>query len=120
MRIRVAAAAVGAGITVFLVVAVAVIELVNVEFSALVGLSVGLLAGAVVAVVVAVRHDELAPAARYVVDAAAGFGLTVVALFAISYVNLAALRQALSTDVTVGVAVLVAVLTALASWRTTP
>jgi hypothetical protein len=117
MRIRVAAAAVGVGITVFLVVAVAVIELVNVEFSALVGLPVGLLAGGAVAVVVAVRYDELAPAARYVVDAAAGFGLTVIALLAISYVNLAGLRPALSTDVTVGIAVSVAALAALASWR---
>jgi hypothetical protein len=118
MNKRSVAVAVGAGVTVFLVVAVAVIELLHVEFSALVGLPVGLLGGAGVAVVVAVRYDALAPPVRYAVDAAAGFGLAVVALLAVGYVNLAGLRIALSTDVTVGIAVVVAALTALASWRT--
>lgn len=91
----------------------------NVEFSALVGLPAGLLAGSAAAVVVAVRYDALAPPARYAVDAAAGFGIAVVAVLAVSYVNLAGLRSLLSTDVTVGIAILVAALAALASWRTT-
>lgn len=118
MNMRIAGTAVGAGITVFLVVVVAIIELLNVEFSALVGLPVGLLAGTAVAVVVAARYDALAGPARYTVDAAAGFGFAVVALLAVSYVNLAGLRSELSTDVTVVIAILAAALTALASWRT--
>jgi len=118
MNKRSVAAAVGAGTTVFLVTAVAVIELLHVEFSALVGLPVGLLAGAGVAVVVAARYDVLASPVRYAVDAAAGFGLAVVVLLAVGYVNAAGLRAVLSTDVTVGIAVVVAAFTALASWRT--
>lgn len=119
MNMRAASAAVGAGIAVFLVVAVAVIELLNVEFSAIVGLPVGLVVGAAVATFVATQYDALAGPARYAVDAAAGFGLALVALLAVSYVNLAGLRSELSTDVTVGIAVLVALLAALASWRMT-
>jgi hypothetical protein len=118
MDSRAAGVAVGAGITGFLVVAVAVIELLNVEFSALVGLPVGLLAGAAVAVGVVARYDSLVGPARHAVDAAAGFGLAVAVLLAVSYVNLAGLRSELSTDVTVGVALLAAALTAVASWRT--
>jgi len=118
MSKRSVAAAVGAGITVFLVTAVAVIELFDIEFSALVGLPVGLLAGAGVAVVVAARYDALASTVRYAVDAVAGFGLAVVALLAVSYVNVAGLRAVLSTDVTVGIAVVIAAFAALASWRT--
>ena len=51
--------AIGAGITVFLVVAVAVIELIAFEFSALIGLPVGLLAGIAVAVVIFVKYDDV-------------------------------------------------------------
>lgn len=119
MDTRAAGAAVGLGITVFLVVAVAIIELLNVEFSALVGLPIGLLAGAAVAIVVAVQYDSLAGPARYAVDAGAGFGFAVVVVLAVRYVNLAGLRSELSTGVTVGIAVLAAALAALASWRTT-
>ncbi|WP_424005511.1 hypothetical protein ACOZ4I_19295 (plasmid) [Haloarcula salina] len=108
---------IGAGITVFLVVAVTVIELLNVEFSALVGLPVGLLAGVAVTIVVAIRYDVLGGPARYAVDAAAGFGFAVVALLAVSYVDLAGLRSELSTDVTVGIALLAAASAALVSWR---
>jgi N6-adenosine-specific RNA methylase IME4 len=115
---RVGGATVGAGITAFLVVSVAVIEFVNVEFSALLGLPAGLLAGATVAVVVAAQYDTLADPVRYAVDAATGFGFAVVTLLAVRYVNLAGLRTELSTGVTVGIALLAAVLAALASWRT--
>jgi hypothetical protein len=118
MSRRAAAAAVGAGVTTFLAVAVAVIELLHVEFSALVGLPVGLLVGAATAVVVTARYDALAPPARYAVDAAAGFGFAVVAVLAVSYVNFAGLRSELSTDVTVGAAAVAAALAAVASWLT--
>lgn len=118
MKRRSVAAAVGTGITVFLVVAVTIIELLNVEFSAIVGLPAGLVAGAAVAVLVSARYETLNAPAGYAVDAAAGFGLAILALLVVSYIDLAGLRSELSADVTVMVGVLVAALTALASWRT--
>lgn len=51
--------AVGAGITMFLVVTVLVIELLAVEFSAIVGVPLGLLAGLVVTIGLAVSFDSL-------------------------------------------------------------
>lgn len=114
MNPRRALSALGAGVTTFLVVAVAVIELLAVEFSALVGLPVGLVAG----IAVAARYDRLDAAPRYVVDAVAAFGLAVVAVQAVSYVDLAGLRSMLSTGVTVAVAVVAAVVAAVASWFT--
>ncbi len=116
MNSRTILSALGAGITTFLVVAVAVIELLPFEFSALVGLPVGLLAGGAVFAAVAVRYDEASAALRYAADAAAGFGLAVVVLQAMSYVNLAGLRSTLSVDVTVAVAVVAGVLATVVSW----
>ncbi|MCD2203485.1 hypothetical protein [Halobacterium sp. KA-6] len=116
MHSRTVLSALGAGITTFLVVAVAVIELLPFEFSALVGLPVGLLVGGAVFAAVAARYDEAAPVLRYAVDAAAGFGLAVVVLQAVSYVNLAGLRSALSVDVTVAVAAFAGVIATVASW----
>lgn len=118
MSRRATAAAVGAGVTTFLAVVVAVVELLHVEFSALVGLPAGLVAGAATAVVVTARYDALGPPARYAVDAAAGFGFAVAVVLAVRYVNLVGLRSAVSTDVTLGVAVVAAALAAVASWLT--
>jgi hypothetical protein len=116
MNSRRVAAALGAGVAVFLVVAVAVIELLAFEFSALVGLPVGLAAGAGVALLVSLRYPEFGREARAAVDAAAGFGVAVLAVQAVSYVNLAGLRSALSTDLTVVVAAVAAVVVGAASW----
>jgi|AntRauTorcE11898_2_1112593.scaffolds.fasta_scaffold01502_5 ABC-type antimicrobial peptide transport system permease subunit len=80
--------AIGAGITVFLVVAVAVIELLAFEFSALIGLPVGLLAGIAVAVVIFVKYDDVSAVLQWVATALAGFGYGIVAAFGASYVNL--------------------------------
>lgn len=118
MSERATAAAVGTGVTTFLAVAAAVIVVVQVEFSALVGLPVGLAAGAAAAVMVAARYDTADPPARYAADAAAGFGFAVGVVLAVRYVNLAGLRPDLSTDVTVGVALVAAALAAVASWQT--
>lgn len=118
MRGRTVAAAVGSGITAFPVVAVAVIELRTVEFSALVGLPVGFVAGATTAVLVATRYQGLARSERAAVDAGAGFGVVVVTALAVSYVNLAGLRSALSVSVVAGAGILGAALAALASYRT--
>jgi hypothetical protein len=88
MNTRRAITALGTGITVFLVVAAAVIEFLAFEFSALIGLPVGLLAGIVAAVVVGLKHDEMSNTLRWVVAAIAGFGYGILATFAASYVNL--------------------------------
>jgi hypothetical protein len=116
MNTRVTVAATGAGATAFLVVAVAVVELLPVEFSALVGLPAGVLAGGAVLVLIGTRYDRLRGASRYAVDAAAGFGVAVFVVQAVRYVNLAGLRSALTLESTAGVAVLAAVLAALVSW----
>lgn len=80
--------ALGAGITGFLVVAVAVIELLAVEFSAIIGLPLGLLAGIGVAVVVFLKHDESSDVLRWLAAALAGFGYGILATVGASYVNL--------------------------------
>jgi hypothetical protein len=88
MKARRAITAVGTGITVFLVVAAVVIESMDFEFSALLGLPVGLLAGIVAVVVVVLKHDDLSDSLRWVTVATAGFGYGILATFAASYVNL--------------------------------
>lgn len=51
-------------------------------------------------------------------DAGAGFGVVVVTALAVSNVNLAGLRSALSVSVVAGAGILGAALAALASYRT--
>lgn len=80
--------AIGAGITAFLVVAVAVIELLTVEFSAIIGLPIGLVTGLVVAVVVFLQHDDGSDTLRWLAAALAGFGYGLIATVGASYVNL--------------------------------
>nr|WP_254922186.1 hypothetical protein [Halorubrum sp. Ea8] len=74
--------------TVFLVVAVAVIELLAFEFSALIGLPIGLLAGIAVAVVILLKHNDVSDVLRWVAAALAGFGYGITVTFAATYVNL--------------------------------
>lgn len=88
MKARRPITAIGAGITVFLVVAVAVIELLTFEFSALIGLPIGLIAGIAVAVVIFLKHDDISDALQWVAAALAGFGYGIIATSAASYVNL--------------------------------
>lgn len=98
---RSVAVAFGTGITTFLVVAVLVIELLAFEFSALVGLPVGVVAGAVAVVVVLLTHDDLGDPLRWAVAAAAGFGYGIAVVLAARYVNLVDVGFA----ATVGIAV---------------
>lgn len=91
---------IGAGITSFLVVAVIVIELLDTEFSAIVGLPVGLLVGVVVVVGLWLRVDESSPGVRRAVAAYAAFGIVVLALSALRYVNVG--RDLLTFEVVVG------------------
>jgi hypothetical protein len=88
MNARRAITALGSGITVFLVVAAAVIEVLDFEFSALIGLPIGLIAGIVAVVVVILTHDDISDSLRWGIAAVAGFGYGILATVAASYVNL--------------------------------
>ncbi|WP_135828435.1 hypothetical protein [Halorussus halobius] len=100
MDVRKLFTAVGAGITSFLLVAVLVIELLNMEFSAIIGLPVGLLAGVVVFVGLWIGGDELSLGMRRAATAYAVFGLALLVLFALRYVNIG--RGVLTSEVIVG------------------
>jgi len=93
-------AAVGAGATTFLLVAVPVVELLDIEFSALVALPLGLLAGLAASVGVGVSFTALRPARRRALAAYAAFGPTVLLVLALAYVNVG--RDLFTVDVAVG------------------
>jgi hypothetical protein len=92
--------AIGAGITTFLLVAVSVIELLDMEFSAIIGLPVGLLVGVVVFVGLWIRGDELSLGVRRAATAYAVFGIGLLVLLSLRYVNIG--RGVLTFDVVVG------------------
>ena len=87
-RLPVGLAAVGAAVTTALVVTVAGIELLELEFGALVALPMGALAGLLVLAAVAVTADGLSPPARRALFAYAAFGPTVLSTLAFAYVNI--------------------------------
>jgi hypothetical protein len=91
---------IGAGVTSFLLVAVLVIELLNFEFSAIIGLPAGLLVGVAVAVGLWIRGDEFSHGVRRIVAAYAAFGMAVLLLFTFRYVNIG--RSVLTFEVVVG------------------
>ena len=107
--------ALGAGVTTFLLVAVLVIESLAVEFSAIVGLPIGLLAG----LAVAAGLWQVLPAATANVSHAAAayatFGPTVLVLFVLRYVNIG--RDVLSVDVMVVVGVIAAIVVFVLRWE---
>lgn len=114
MNGRQAITAVGAGFTTVLLIAMLVIELLAVEFSAIIGLPIGLFTGLVVCFAVLLRLDELSTGLRRVLRAYAGFGVTVVALLVLRYVNVG--RTVLSTEVVVGLAGLAAIAVYALGW----
>lgn len=116
MDVRTVWTTVGAAIATSLVVAVVVIEALAVEFSAIVGLPLGLLAGAAAGGAVLAAGESLGPTAGRALEAVAAFGYAAVALLAISYANLAGLRSAITPERVVALAVLAAILAFLASW----
>jgi hypothetical protein len=116
VRVRSHAVALGAGITTALLVAVLVIEAIAVEFSAIVGLPIGLLAGGITTALVSRRYDRVARPVRALFDGSAGFGYTVVLLLAGRYVGRLGLRSVVTFERLVAAAVVVAILTGLASW----
>ncbi|MDZ7688056.1 MAG: hypothetical protein U5J64_04905 [Halobacteriales archaeon] len=89
MNLRKPITAVGAAVTAFLLVAVSVIELLDTEFSAIVGLPVGLIAGIAVFVLVLLRHDDADEPVRWALAGFAGFGYGILLALGVIYVNLA-------------------------------
>lgn len=114
MNVRHALTALGAGLTTGLLVAVLVIELLDFEFSALVGLPVGVLAGLTALATVTVVYDGLDVMERRAMSAYAAFGLTVVVIAGLSYVNL--FRGLFSGTVAAGVGLTATALTYLGLW----
>lgn len=116
MHLRAGLAAAGVAVTTFLLVAVAVIALLPFEFSAIVGLPVGLLAGIVAFVAVFAEYRFAGPTARRVTLAVAGFGYTILALLFVGYVNLGGLRGAIGPELLVVLGVVVAAAVYLGLW----
>lgn len=87
MDARTILSAFGVGVTIFLLVAVSIIELLAIEFSAIVGLPVGLLAGLGVFALLLLNYGNLDPVFRVTLDALAGFGFGVILLFGTVYVH---------------------------------
>lgn len=94
-------AGVGAAATTALLVAVPVIELLATEFSALVALPLGLLAGFATLIGVAFNLADLHPVRRRAVLAYAAFGPAVLLVLALAYVNVG--RDLFTVEVAVGV-----------------
>lgn len=104
-------AIIGGGITTFFVVAVAAIELLDVGFSAIIGLPLGAVAGIGWALVVWASYDELPVTRRRLATAYGAVGTTLLLLLAARYVNLG--RDVLTVEAMVGTAVLVGIATYL-------
>lgn len=93
VNVRSLAVAGGVALTTALLVGVAVVEVVRVDPGAgILGVGLGLLCGAVAfAAVASRRHEALAPVG--LVEAAAAFGWTILAVLALSYVNAPGVRS---------------------------
>jgi hypothetical protein len=106
----------GAAITTTLFVAVAVIELLAVEFSAIVGLPVGVLAGLAVFAAVLAGYGSVGAGARRAVAGLAAFGYAVLVLLALRYANVAGARSLVTVPVLVGAGVATALAVSLGLW----
>lgn len=109
-------AAAGAGTTTFLVVAVLVIEVLPVEFSAVVGVPVGLLAGLVANGALLRYYRKLGATGRRVADAVAGVGYAFLVVATVTYLDPAGLGAALTFESSVAVVVAGGVLAGVTSW----
>lgn len=114
MLLRRALTAVGGGVTTFLLVAVVVIELLYFEFSALVGIPLGVLAGLAAVAGLWLTFPGLSPVASHAATAFAAFGLATLLLFALSTVDVGG--DLLSLDVMAGVGLVVAGVVYLLFW----
>lgn len=115
VNVRHALTALGAGLATGLLAVVFVVEFLAFEFSALVGLSVGILAGLTALATVAVAFDGLDVLERRAMSAYAAFGLTVIVVGGLNYVNLA--RGLFSGTVAAGAGLAATALTYLGLWR---
>jgi len=109
MCIRSVLVALGAGITVALLVGVALVALLPYEFSAIVSLPAGLLAGAVAALLIVGRYAHCGPTVRGLLHGTAGFGYATVLLLGVLYVDFAGYGSRLDLVTLLAVALLVAV-----------
>lgn len=118
MNLRRVLTAVGAGVSTFLLVAVALTATLPFEFSAIVGLPVGLLAGVGVLALLLVTLEDLTEPVQRLITAYAVFGIAVVAALAARYANLGPSRDVLSTDaIAVGGVVLAVIAYAVLWWQ---
>ena len=109
--------AVGTGLTTGLVVAVLVIELLAFEFSAIVALPVGGLAGLVALVATLAGFESATRGLRSLSVALAGFGYTVLLGMALRYVGFLGLRSVVTVPRILVVALVVAVATGAVALR---
>ena len=118
---RIAALA-GSAVTTFLLVTAAVIEVVFGTTGAdvgpgIVGVTVGALAALAAVVAVAVGWSRLDPSARWAVTGYGAFGLTIVFLAGLSYVNVPGADAYLGLSVNLVIAAAVAVVVAVGGWQ---
>jgi hypothetical protein len=111
------ALAVGAALTTFGIVAVVVIEAVQVDpVAGILGVGLGGVFALGMFTVVFTTLDEASPTLRRDVAAVAGFGYTALAVLALSYVDAAGLRSTITPTVVVGLATAVAVAIWVVLW----
>lgn len=116
MTARSVLVALGVGLTTAVLVAVVVIETLDFEFSAIVGLPVGLVVGVGIAVLVELRYGHAGSPVRVLADGTAGFGYAIMVMLAIKYVNVADLESVLTLVTLVIVALAVAGAVGVVSW----
>lgn len=108
---------VGTGITAFLLVAILVIELVQVDPGAgILGVGAGTLAGIVVFVVVVMLLGDASDFIRWGVASVAGFGWMALIVSFLSYANIAGLRSFITPRNTAVIAAGAAVAVYTGSW----
>lgn len=122
MHIRKLGTVIGAAVTTFLVVGAATIEALTAAVGGEIGPGiVGVVAGAVAALVAAVvvvsRWDGLTRRGRCVLLGYGTFGLTLLFLAFLSYVDAGRVDENLGVGGTLSVAAVVALVTAVVGWR---
>lgn len=125
MNLQRLATVAGAGVTTILVVGAATIEIVTAVVGGdigpgIVGVGVGLLAGLAAVAAVQWRWGRLEHRSRSVFFGYAAFGLTVLFLAFLSYVNVPGVDEYLDFALNLYIAAAVAVAAAVATWQRPP
>lgn len=105
---------IGSGVTTFFVVTVLVIELLDFEFSAIIGIPIGIFAGIAVLYILLLTIGDVPESARIILAGYAAFGLLLFFLLAVQYVNIG--RSVLTTPRVLGISVAGAILTIFGTW----